>query len=69
MLSEALKAARASGPVPKPLEERATRLLAVEDDLVASPSSYTQDPARLMRARAEIARTLVELNPRKPGTG
>jgi hypothetical protein len=58
LLNETLNAAPNA---PAPLRTRAERLLAVEDDLVASPSSYTSDPARLYRARRELAETIVAL--------
>jgi len=58
LLGETLKVA---GNASATLRARAERLLAVEDDVVASPSAYTQDPQRLYRARREIAETIIAL--------
>jgi len=55
------EAPKAKPDAPEALRARAQQLLAVEDDLVATPSSYSQDPARLYRARRDIAETILAL--------
>ncbi len=61
LLNETLAAAQQAGAVPPELAERAERLLAVPDELVAGPATYTSDPGLLYSVRAEVAEAIVQL--------
>lgn len=61
-LDQLVRQAKTAGVVlPAPLAEQADRLLAVPPDVVASMTTYTHDPARILATRRQLAETIVAL--------